>query len=90
MAQLAQVGGLVFRTERRRGANDMHQGWLGLSQWKGRVPALLLLVMAVSQPAFAQVDISGLWRPLARNQDGSGMTGDSAGLPAAGPKRGQG
>ena len=59
----------------------MHQGWLGLSQWKGRVPALLLLVMSVSQPAFAQVDISGLWRPLARNQDGSGMTGDSAGLP---------
>ena len=58
----------------------MHQGWLGLSQW-GRVPVLLLLVMSVSQPAFAQVDISGLWRPLARNQDGSGMTGDSAGLP---------
>ena len=58
----------------------MHQGRLGLSQW-GRVPVLLLLVMSVSQPAFAQVDISGLWRPLARNQDGSGMTGDSAGLP---------
>ena len=39
------------------------------------------LGMSVSQPAFAQVDISGLWRPMARNQDGSGMTGDSAGLP---------
>ena len=27
------------------------------------------------------MDITGLWRPLARNQDGSGLTGDSAGLP---------
>jgi hypothetical protein len=59
----------------------MHQGRRGLSQWKGQVPVLLLLVMSVSQPALAQVDLSGLWRPLARNQDGSGMTGDSAGLP---------
>jgi hypothetical protein len=35
----------------------------------------------VAQPALAQVDITGLWRPLPRNQDGSGMTGDSAGVP---------
>jgi hypothetical protein len=42
---------------------------------------ILLLVMFASHPAFAQVDITGLWRPLPRNQDGSGMTGDSAGLP---------
>jgi hypothetical protein len=27
------------------------------------------------------VDLSGLWTPLARNQDGSGMTGDAAGVP---------
>jgi hypothetical protein len=32
-------------------------------------------------PASAQVDIGGLWRPLPRNQDGSGMTGDAAGVP---------
>ena len=34
-----------------------------------------------SQDLRAQVDISGLWRPLPRNQDGSGMTGDAAGVP---------
>jgi hypothetical protein len=31
--------------------------------------------------AWAQVDIAGHWRPLPRNQDGSGMTGDAAGVP---------
>ena len=42
---------------------------------------LLVLTAAVWAPAAAQVDVTGLWRPLSRNQDGSGMTGDSAGLP---------
>ena len=46
---------------------------------------LVILMAAMaglwSVPAQAQVDLTGLWRPLARNQDGSGMTGDSAGLP---------
>jgi hypothetical protein len=42
---------------------------------------LVLFAIATSAPAFAQVDISGLWRPLPRNQDGSGMTGDAAGVP---------
>lgn len=46
-----------------------------------RVAVLALLGLSLTQPAFAQVDISGLWRPLARNEDGDGMTGDSAGLP---------
>ena len=32
-------------------------------------------------PAWAQVDIAGHWRPLPRNQDGSGLTGDAAGVP---------
>ncbi|NOT26711.1 MAG: hypothetical protein HOP16_11470 [Acidobacteria bacterium] len=50
-------------------------------QWTGRVPLLLLLVLSMSQPVFAQVDITGLWRPMPRNQDGSGMTGDAAGVP---------
>jgi len=49
--------------------------------YRKHVWRILLLVMLVSHPAFAQVDITGLWRPLPRNQDGSGMTGDSAGLP---------
>ena len=44
---------------------------------------LLLVVLAalLSRPATAQVDLSGLWRPLPRNQGGSGMVGDSAGVP---------
>lgn len=46
-----------------------------------RAALLALLAVSLCQPAFAQVDISGLWRPLARNEDGDGMTGDSAGLP---------
>ena len=47
----------------------------------GRVAGLLLLATLVSQPVFAQVDITGMWRPMSRNQDGSGMTGDAAGMP---------
>ena len=49
---------------------------------KPRTPHLcLLLGLLLAHPAFAQVDIAGTWRPLARNQDGSGMTGDAAGVP---------
>jgi len=47
--------------------------------------SLLLLAAALAllsaDRAFAQADLTGLWRPLARNEDGSGMTGDAAGLP---------
>jgi hypothetical protein len=52
------------------------------------VAALLLLVSSAPQ---AQVDLTGMWRPLARNEDGSGMDGDYAGLPlnAAGRWRAQ-
>lgn len=46
-----------------------------------RVFVLASLVAAIGQPAFAQVDFSGMWRPTPRNQDGSGMTGDAAGVP---------
>ena len=42
---------------------------------------LVLLVALSSHTALAQMDISGTWRPLARNQDGSGMIGDAAGVP---------
>jgi hypothetical protein len=50
--------------------------------WR-KAGGVLLLVLAAGawSSAEAQVDLTGLWRPMARNQDGSGMTGDSAGLP---------
>jgi hypothetical protein len=41
----------------------------------------LLVFLALCAPALAQVDIEGSWRPLARNQDGSGMVGDIVGVP---------
>ena len=47
----------------------------------GLVPLLVLLAIACSRPALAQADIMGVWRPLPRNQDGSGMVGDIAGVP---------
>ena len=60
----------------------MFQGRVGLWQSSGRLSFLVLLALLMSHPVLAQgLDISGLWRPLARNQDGSGMTGDMAGVP---------
>lgn len=52
---------------------------------------LVLLMTLSSHPALAQVDLTGMWRPLFRNEDGSGMDGDYAGLPlsAAGRWRAQ-
>jgi hypothetical protein len=47
----------------------------------GRVALLASLAVFASQPALAQVDLSGMWQTLPRNQDGSGMTGDAAGVP---------
>jgi hypothetical protein len=41
----------------------------------------LFLVACATWPAFAQADLTGLWRPLFRNEDGSGMDGDYAGMP---------
>ena len=41
----------------------------------------ILVLFLPSLSAFAQTDITGRWRPLARNEIGSGMTGDAAGLP---------
>jgi hypothetical protein len=43
--------------------------------------ARALVLLALCAPAFAQVDIQGSWRPLPRNQDGSGLVGDIAGVP---------
>ena len=47
----------------------------------GRIALLSLIATLYALPAFAQVDLQGSWRPLPRNQDGSGMTGDIAGVP---------
>jgi hypothetical protein len=64
-----------------------------------RLLILALLVVVTSSLALAQTiapgagrsDISGMWRPLPRNEDGSGLDGDYAGLPlnAAGRWRAQ-
>ncbi len=49
-----------------------------------RISAIAALVLACAvPPAAAQVELSGSWRPLPRNQDGSGMTGDTAGVPVS-------
>jgi hypothetical protein len=61
------------------------------------IAALLAIVSSLSAlaqnmaPEGGQGDISGMWRPLARNQDGSGLDADYAGLPfsAAGRWRAQ-
>ena len=54
------------------------------------LPVAVLLFLINASP-HAQVNITGMWRPLARNEDGSGMDGDYAGLPlnAAGRWRAQ-
>ena len=49
----------------------------------GSVLLLVVLATFLSRPVLAQVDLTGLWRPLPRNQDGSGMTGDAAGVPVS-------
>ena len=52
---------------------------------------VVLTALLWSHPALAQVDLTGLWRPFSRDEDGSGMDGDYAGLPlnAAGRWRAQ-
>lgn len=59
----------------------MHRDLAALSHRMAWALAAALLAACWSQTALAQVDISGLWRPLPRNQDGSGMIGDAAGVP---------
>jgi hypothetical protein len=48
-----------------------------------RVLAAAALVAACASTASAQIDPSGNWRTLPRNQDGSGMIGDIAGVPVS-------
>src|SRR5215207_6113289 len=56
-----------------------------------RVVCAAALMGVWTGPALAQVDLTGMWRPMPRNEDGSGMDGDYAGLPlnAAGRARAQ-
>ena len=46
-----------------------------------RLLLALFLAACATLPTFAQADLTGLWRPLFRNEDGSGMDGDYAGMP---------
>jgi hypothetical protein len=50
---------------------------------KGLAPFLVLAVILSATPVVGQVDFMGLWRPMARNEDGSGMVGDTAGVPVS-------
>jgi hypothetical protein len=68
----------------------MRTGGIASGYTKVRVPLLVLLFTLSSRPALAQKDITGMWRPLARNQDGSGMIGDAAGLPISDAARWRG
>ncbi len=45
------------------------------------IAAVSYLLAFASTCALAEVDITGMWRPLPRNQDGSGLTLDAAGVP---------
>jgi hypothetical protein len=45
--------------------------------------AAAALAAACTYTASAQIDVSGNWRTLPRNQDGSGMIGDIAGVPVS-------
>jgi hypothetical protein len=42
------------------------------------VALAIVLVLLAADRATAQADLTGLWRPLPRNEDGSGMIGDAA------------
>jgi hypothetical protein len=59
----------------------MYRGRLSYRQIMHRVSLLVGLLALCGASASAQMDMAGLWRPLPRNQDGSGMTGDAAGVP---------
>jgi hypothetical protein len=56
-----------------------------------RAACVILVALLSGSAVWAQVDLTGLWRPLGRDEDGSGMDGDYAGLPlsAAGRARAQ-
>src|SRR5688500_20248132 len=48
---------------------------------KSLAPTFGLAFILSAVPVVAQVDFTGLWRPIPRDSDGSGMIGDTAGIP---------
>jgi hypothetical protein len=52
-------------------------------------PIVGLAFILSAVPVIAQVDFTGLWRPIPRDSDGSGMIGDTAGIPLSDGARGR-
>jgi hypothetical protein len=46
-----------------------------------RLATAVVLLALGTTPVLAQMDLTGMWRPMPRNEDGSGVDGDYAGLP---------
>jgi hypothetical protein len=64
-----------------------------MSMLTRKLPILLLVATLCSYPVAAQTDLSGNWNwrnLLSRNQDGSGMSGDAAGVPVSAEGRWRG
>src|SRR5688572_17161160 len=59
----------------------MYRARVDVARWKVHLPLLLLALLLLSRPAYAQIDIMGSWRPLPNDGDGLGLNGDAAGLP---------
>jgi hypothetical protein len=57
--------------------NPVRSPWSG----KGLAPILGLALILSATQIHGQVDFTGLWRPIPRDSDGSGMIGDTAGIP---------
>ena len=58
--------------------------------WRKRLaPFLALALMLSATPVIGQVDFTGLWRPIPRDSDGSGMVGDTAGIPLSDSSQGR-
>ena len=56
---------------------------------KGLAPFLGLAFILSATPVIGQVDFTGLWRPIPRDSDGSGMVGDTAGIPLSDSSQGR-
>ena len=56
---------------------------------KSLAPVLGLAFILSATPVIGQVDFTGLWRPIPRDSDGSGMIGDTAGIPLSDGSQGR-
>ena len=59
----------------------MREREIRVLRWQVRVALQLSLVVLATYHLPAQVELSGLWNTLPRNQDGGGIVGDAAGVP---------